>query len=201
MMSDPILGGVVLKAASAGFPAVIRRIQADRWENSKAIFLKRMKRGSITARLGDRAAYNTWLYFRAAADGAAARNLELIAQAVRSDIDEPTLIAEDMKRVMDALATLTREEAIILGTAVRAVGMHERGELEGDKVWIYIRDTMVANPLFGSPAAFGAHAYALIRTGWIVPVSTYGGESLQPTPRLSVVARMVDFNDPDVVAP
>lgn len=196
---DPLSTGL-MGIAKAAFPAAIKKFRAEQFEKARVILLKRMRKGSVGPMVDDKAAYHVWLYFRAAADGAATRNLELIAQAVVSDINDPTLISEDLKRVTDTLSSLSREEAIIIGTMIRAMRLVDAGEFTPDQVWPYTKEQLTGqDALFDDIHEFATHAYALLRTGWVVPISAYGELVLRATSRLAAVGRMVEF-DEDVTA-
>jgi len=90
------------------------------------------------------------------------------------------------------------------GQACEAGGVGADAEIArraAGHIWAAVLTRLKDSPLFSSSDDVAADGCALMRTGWLRSTSGYGFLGTVPTPRFDFVTRMVDFNDPDVVAP
>ncbi|MEJ0022857.1 MAG: hypothetical protein WDN76_05030 [Alphaproteobacteria bacterium] len=114
-------------------------------------------------------------FYMATAQGAAFRNLRIIAQVLANKTAGPKSRPDDFIMWTDALKGLLPEEAILLATLLK----NDRdlaSERNNGKVFQATRDALVGADLpFGSPEEFVAVCGALMRTGFVVALSAWGG--------------------------
>jgi hypothetical protein len=113
---------------------LISEIFKKRIEAAREIALGEMRRGerfqSYVAH-GDEIAAVVMKYLECARQGAARRNLRLMARIMRGQMATRSLYADEFLRFADILASLNREEVCFLGTAYRA----RRKILGRDRNW------------------------------------------------------------------
>jgi hypothetical protein len=78
-----------------------------------------LSRGKFWAITDDKAAAAMWRYLRAAMEGAARRNLELLAEALVSGAVDPEFAPDEFKRQADRLDGVSRKEIIVLAAFLR----------------------------------------------------------------------------------
>ncbi|MBY3136740.1 hypothetical protein [Rhizobium laguerreae] len=154
----------------------LRALMQKRASNARDVLLHEIRRGNtpIEFHNADEAAAVTYRYMRAAEEGAARLNLQLLAGVIVGSAEGPGLYADDFLRWADVLAGLRREEVIVLGVMQRV----QTGETpiedpaQNPPLAFWLACTGILEQQYGlRPAASTSHAHALLRTGLVQLVS------------------------------
>lgn len=129
----------------------------------------------------------THAYFRAADEGAAQRNLRILAQIAAGQAFKDALNSADFLSWTAILATLTREELIVLGSVVRVVGpKFEMLRPATGETWIAadaVAEICVPEHIPVREEVESCLS-SLPRTGLLLTSSVWGGTGYWPAPRL-----------------
>lgn len=192
-MSEPFLPAIVTTLIKVGLPAAVRQYQAAQAQVAEAALLRAVSKGKTWAISDDKAAAAIWRYQRAMMEGAARRNLELLAEALVNFAADPEFVPNDFLRHADALASLSREEVLVVASFMRA------RRLLGDQASVpqLWEEAIAAGKRYGfrDEADFEAHAAPLARTGWLVPDSGFSFFGYRVGPAFSTIERIVDWDD------
>jgi hypothetical protein len=195
-MSDLITVGTLFKA---GAGEVFRRLQAHRLEEARRILLKRLGRGEHWAILNDEAAAALFSYIRAAQEGAAGVNLDLLAQAIAGNENERTFAPDEFRRWARIISELTRDEVLVLAGLLKADIQAQANGKSGDgsqNVGDLCAEAMAGpGKPFKAQGEVRACLSALIRTGFVELVSYYGTMGFIPTSNLHAIARVISFEE------
>jgi hypothetical protein len=138
-------------------------------------------------------------YLRAAREGTARLNLRLLAKAIAGKLRSGNLVADEFLQYAEVLATLTRDEIILLGTMYRYLKAPPRTGFQDP--W-----TLTLRELTGSGLEhefiFTVAAKAL-RSGLLYPMfgagglggGQYGALSFRVSPLFAELGETVDFDD------
>ncbi len=158
--------------------ALLRHFLKDRLEAAHAILIAEVRRGSrdITDPEIEEAVSIAYRYIRAAREGTARRNLRLMARVIAGQMEFGALVADEFLRHADTLASLRREEVILLATVCRNLTKPDVPDEEKryGKTFISAGPELIPN-LFPTADDFSAAAAALTRTGYLVPHPAMGG--------------------------
>lgn len=182
--------GLVIKAFLAAGKMAYAELQRKRLEAARQIVLKRLKAGKWWVITEDQGAAALFAYLRAAEEGAARRNLELIAEVLVNGGADPDFDTNEFRRHARHLAELSREEAIALGIMMKAdelVVDHKKDPWRPLAAFAVDR-----SGAFDSPEHFSEVLAGLMRTGYIRPLSLYGTMGFYPTREVERLARLVD---------
>jgi hypothetical protein len=116
-----IPGGSVSQATIVGY---FRR----RHEMARDILFEELRHANISdtqAALEDEAIAVIIRYLRAAQEGVARLNLRLLAKAIAGKLRSGSLVAEEFLRYAEALASLSRDEIIVIGAMYRVWAAHQ----------------------------------------------------------------------------
>lgn len=184
---------IIGKAFDEVFSKAMEAYLAKRRDQAREILLKRMAQGRPWLAIDDKEAFMVMRFARAAAAGAAVRNLELLADAVVTGEQDKALTIDEFKRQADNIADLSWEEIIILATVLRHLAKMDAVGAE-DFQWPEIR-SQIAGPshFFLTTRDLDDHAGSLTRTGYLAGVSAYGSLNYRPTARLRALSRLVDL--------
>lgn len=178
---------------------------AERTKMAREAIWREMAKGKVWAIADDKAAAMALQFLRALEEGAARRNLNLLAEAMFQAATEPTFAPDEFKRHADHLATLSYEEIFVVAAFVRAASelpslgpdFLPRNALFVadwiDTIWKVVRQRLMTSALFRTEDDVEANCASLIRTGWLAPVSGFGAMLYRPTPRLAAMARLIDW--------
>jgi len=188
--------------AGVALSVILEGIMAKRRDTARAILLDELKN---TARAPEAAEVEEsvailYRYARAAQEGAARLNLRLLAAVYAGQVHTRTIVADDFLYYADMLASLRRDEVVLLGTLLRmsstsdgAGGMVDPQRLQALAIGALVPD------LFESASDYLAAAAALQRTGLIGAIAM-GGEigsgsvlSYGPTSRLTKLLALIDI--------
>lgn len=160
------------------------RLVSKRLETARAILADELRAGEKTLDdVGDieEAAAITYRYARAATEGAARLNLRLMAKVISGQAYMGNLVADEFLYYADILASLRREEVVLLGTLHRLwhssdiVVSEEAGHTSS--VWKQMEAELVPVP-FPSNDSMRATAGALTRTGLLMTGLTWDDTGL-----------------------
>lgn len=189
-----------------GLQAALERVMRRREEQAREVLLDELRRGRRTeyeAASEDEAAAVLFRYLRAAQEGAARRNLRLMAQVIRGQLESGHLVADEFLYWSETLATLTRQEISFLGLMIK---VDREGDISGKPKtafarWPDVVEGAIHQGLYSSEedalmAATALGRFALVR---IISYSvTSTGHSPQvsagtPTDSLWRLAELCDF--------
>lgn len=205
-MTDPFLPPIVLKAFEAIGKGLFAHLQRDRLEKARHILVRRLAKGEYWAITDDDAAAALFTYLRAAEEGAARRNLEVIADLLATGAAEPTFAPNEFRAQARQLADLSRDEALALATLIRAhfnpataypdKADNSRGGFNPWELASYRIGEAGIPPTFKSRDEFWEACSGLVRTGWVKPVTgpAVGSIAYGPTGGLAKIARLVDLD-------
>jgi len=178
-----LAGGSV---AGFAFGGLVSRVLQRRVERARAIFLEELKRGEKTLPLDqiDEGVAIAYRYFRAAQEGAARLNLRLMAKVIAGQARQSALYADEFLRHADVIAGLRREEVILLGALQRHWNAPEtRAIADDDRMGAvhHLLETELIPEPFADASELAAMQSAVLRTGFLSGVPTFGGAIYRPT--------------------
>ncbi len=183
-----------LPGASTG-GAALERLLGRRRRMAQEIFLHELRCGDrhlLGAEDVDEAAAMLFRYLRAAQEGTARLNLRLMAKIMRGLTAERPIYADQFLRYADLVASLTREEVILVATLyAKAKDLKDRPGRRQEALTL-AKGELVPR-VFDSEDRFYAVMAAASRTGLVIT----GGWSDQfcTTPLMDDVARFVSFRE------
>lgn len=193
-MIDPIVPPVVTAVLKAALPRAVAAYQASQAAVARDLLVKRIARGRPWAVHEDAAAAALWRYMRAATEGTARLNLELLADALVNGVAEPTFAPDEFKQQADRLESLTREEIFVVAAMLRVRNVPAA---DGEAAHVTRYNAAIQEALgmgvFQDQGDVTACMASLTRTGWVAPSGGFGFTGHSPTRALDAVARLVDF--------
>jgi hypothetical protein len=126
---------------------------------------------------------------RAAWEGKSRINLRLLAKAIRGQLQIGNLVADEFFLHADALASLSRDEIILLATMLRVAA--QAAPLNG--LWMACMSQL--KMIGWSPEKISAVAGRSLRSGFVTTGSGFGGFVYAPSPMLFDVCKTVDFDE------
>lgn len=203
VVSDAITGFASGGASTGGAVAgiLLSRLFEKRLETARDILTEQLSRGDKTlsdvAELEEVVAI-TYRYARAAQEGAARLNLRLMAKVIAGQAHLGNLVADKFLYYADLLASLRREEVILIATLRKnlhsdAVKQVDEGKQAGRAQTVTIEELVPS--LFKSSEHLKAVASATTRTGLVVAESLLGGMAYVTTPLLDTLLSVASFED------
>ena len=197
MVTLPIAKEISEKIVDGLVSGALQHLLRKRMEDARRRLIRRLERGQTWAWTEDESAAALFGYFRAAQEGAARINLELMADAFANGATDATLSSDVFRRHSQMLASLSRDEVLFLAGLDKAEHERARANSEVDQLvtgWVR---------LYNSPSSYGvpdsvdiyACAPALLRTGWLSAASAFGGLIYEFTATFNEVRRLVDFEE------
>jgi hypothetical protein len=174
--------------AGFGVAGLVSSLLARRAETARDIIIQEIRRGerlmtSMEIEEGVAVAYR---YFRAAQEGAARLNLRLLAKVIAERARLGNLVADEFLADADILASLRRNEIVLLATMYQA----GHNTLLGDpREWA--EKQLIPTP-FADKEELMATAGAVVRTGLIRTESGYGSIDYSLT---HLIDRLVSLAD------
>lgn len=155
-------------AGSAASLAVWQKLTASRVEAAREILVDELKRGQKTIFdvPEDELAAVTFRYARAAVEGAARLNLRLLAAVAAGQIEGSGLYADEFLRHADVLASLRREEVLLLGAFLHVTKSVPAETAAADEIWQAVKGRMDGNHGLTEVQA-RALAVSCMRTGYL----------------------------------
>jgi hypothetical protein len=191
--------------------AVIGRYFRRRGEQARDILFEELRRANISdaqAASEDDAIAVIVRYLRAAREGAARLNLRLLAKAIAGKLQSSGLVADEFLQYAEALATLSREEIVVLGAMYRhwkahrnlAVQEREAAGRDVDPWELTLRELTAPGMTEELISTVAARAQ---RSGLLYPMfgrvgqvaGRYGNLSFRVSPLLIDLGMTIDFED------
>ena len=182
---------------------VAEQIRRKRLETGVQALRERMAKGAPWAFRDHEAASLIFDFLRAAEDGTAKRNLDIMADLIANGLCEQGLTEEAIRHLMKTIASLSYDELRVLAAFVRAVqGLSPPGD--GGPPDAFQRTAEIWEAVWKGLGRAGetapsmevfARAGALQRTGLLVAHSAFGGIVYGPGPALLDIERLSDVVD------
>lgn len=132
-------------------------------------------------------------FSKAVADGAARKNLRLLAQIIAGLKRNKALDPDKFRKWASILEQMTRDELMVIGKAIAlSRKINEAGDKPSFDFFSILQEEMKA-------AGYGKEVYSLYasvsRTGLLVPVSAFGGLNYTPSPWLDELGRLASIEE------
>lgn len=184
--------------ATAGAP--IRALLKKRLQAAREVMLEEARGGrSFTTEQDLESGVAMVLrYLRAAEEGAARRNLRLMARVMSGMAESDGLYADEFLRWADIIASLSREEIVVATTLLQmereqgALGT-EPGNIAAQAMITTVDRLVGPGKVFSIRAELDQSLASLTRTGLVVPTSGWGGIFYLTTPRMAAFANLSDL--------
>lgn len=181
------VGGVLSVAVGSAVQRLIRR----RMETARDILIEEVRLGEKN--LDDAAQVEEMVacmlrYGRAAEEGAARLNLRLMAAMLNGVVGATPMYASDFLQLSSILASLRREEVIVLSICLKwkADGHDEFISVD------YLRDSSVST-LFRDEAEIIGVMCSILRTGFVASLPGWDANIYQTTPLFDRLCALVDI--------
>lgn len=190
--------------AGAAISAAIDRLMKSRQERARQILLEEIGSGARAPNdPGDIDEFVAiiYRYLTKACEGAARINLRLMARVMKGQLEDGGLYASEFLRYSELLASLTREEVILLATRYRCAKSFRAAHPRTDWSDTSMINKEVATALVPSVFPDAQHIQyaltALQRTGlvWPAAATAGGGFVWQDTPLLEKIASLARLED------
>jgi len=191
---EPLLPQVLSAVFEAAFSAVLKGYQEQQASIARNAIVRQLERGKPWAIADDKAAAAMWRYLRAAREGTARRNLDLIAEALIGGATDPEFAPDEFKRQADRLEGVNQREILVLAAFLHAVLHTPESErnLFVDQHEAAVKRAMETG-LFHSEEEVDTWMASLVRTGWVAPFNGYGHSGYRATSELLRLSNLVDF--------
>jgi hypothetical protein len=188
---------VAIDLAPGLLGTAIKEYLRQRAEEARLVLLDEVKKANIDAANAaskDDAIAVVFRFERAVREGTARLNLRLMAKAMAGSLHIGTLVADEFLLYADALATLSRDEIIVIAAILRE---HRRRrsllQNENGDTWWRARIALEAEGWSSDRA--GTAATRAQRSGFIRAFQVQDYPTFQPTVMLVDLGRTVDFED------
>jgi hypothetical protein len=175
---------------------VLGSILKKRSDSAREILLEELSLGQKTihdtGQLDELVAI-TYRYFRAAQEGTARLNLRLLAKVIAGQAHLGNLIADEFLYYAELLASLRREELILIATFQRV--SRRLNETEAHKIWEPAAEELVPK-VFPDEGLMRAAATACTRTGLLMTEASMDDIGFfSPSPLLDKLLRLASLDD------
>jgi hypothetical protein len=177
--------------ASAGLKAYLQR-GIDKGRNLLLDELTRGDKLPAQAAANDDTVAVIYHYFRSACLGTARVNLRLLAQGIAGRLRTDTLIADEFLPHAEALASLSRDEVILLAT-MYAVQSRFGDTPPLNEMWQPTVQKLEASGW--SKDHVQAVAARALRSGYVLAVSAWDALAFRPSPQFLELCKTIDFAD------
>jgi hypothetical protein len=195
--------GVALVGGAAAAGGAVSRYLRRRLEAARDILLDELRHAGTTsaeAASEDETIAVCYRYSRAALEGTARLNLRLLAKVIAGKAAARNLVADEFLQHAEALATLSRDEIIVIGTMYGAWAEQTKQAREhpatfpqGINPWAAAkRDLAQAG---WNEGRTGTAATRSQRSGLLVAKSGWGAMVFEVSPLLIDLGKTVDFTD------
>jgi hypothetical protein len=178
--------------------AGLQKLLGRRAQVARDILMDELRRGNVTPAtmvLEDDAAAFIFRYIRAAEEGTARLNLRLMAQVIAGQHQHPTLTADEFLYHASIVASLRREEIILLGTVLRhwLANGHELDGVVRNRSALQAAKAALIPSHFLNDDELTATMAAITRTGLLVPGSAFGSIAYNVSPLLERLNALASF--------
>lgn len=197
------LVAVAKAAAEVAVPEAVRAFFEKRQRVAFDILIEELRTAKVSpdeAAARDEVAAMFVKFYHAMAQGAAFKNLRLIAKILAHKAAHVGERTDDFLMWADTIAGLLPEEAVLLAALHRHYADARARKKEPDKIhnqaMITLQQELVgARKTFATKEQLEATGTALTRTGFVILVSGWGGGmSFSPAPRLDELARLASLD-------
>lgn len=187
-------------AAEVVIPESMKRYLEGRKKRSFDILVEELRIGNVDpeeAAARDEVAAMFVKFYQAMAQGAAFRNLRIIAKILAHKAADPKERTDDFIMWADAIGGMTRDECIVLATLLRIGKIQSRDTglpptLNTHDVFKVARIELCgAGKRFSDTQSYYATCSAMVRTGLVIPASGYGSIEYVLSIRAVDLANMV----------
>jgi hypothetical protein len=134
-------------------------------------------------------------FFQAAMQGAAFRNLRVIAQVLAYKTKQEDPSQDDFLMWADAIGGLAPDEVVFVATLLRETVAAEEREVGADAACIAAHNATRAILFDDNPSAMLMVGSSTQRTGLVVSLSVFGGNRYQVTSKMRRLADMARLNE------
>ena len=194
-----LLPGIPFNAAARGLEDVLTRVIGQRLKTAHQLLLEELKSGdavlSDVSQIDEMAAM-LFRYMRAAQEGAARRNLCLMARAIKGQAHQGNLKSDEFLYYADIISSLRREEVLTLGTMLRHHSSKDWSLLEKQERMVKIQEASFSDlspTVFTRESEFVSTLGALTRTGLLMVHPTLAMKHFRVSPLLLRMEKLVGF--------
>lgn len=189
---------MVADAVAGGIPGRLLKIRGDL---ARDTLLERVNSGDVTIETAaeqDEAAAIIIKYLSAAANGAALRNLKLLADVAAARLRSKPVSADGYIHTADMIASLLPEEVFFLGELAESarypISDTLEKDLEGPRARLFHQKILGTHPALMSSDDIHLVGVALGRTGLVKQSRIIGGAmGFAPSRRLLELVKLADF--------
>ena len=196
----------VAALGGAGLSAVAAKLLRKRLETARQILLEELRKGEKSLYDLDEVdalAAITFRYARAAQEGTARLNLRLMAKVIAGKAQAGPLVADEFLAWADVLASLRREEVVLITAFGKAVDEWRENPQEEPRkgrssmdLWKIVESRLVPD-VFPNRQWMRSAACASLRTGFLISSSGLGGGEgyFFVSPLFDELRKTVSFQD------
>ena len=181
----------------------LARLMRHRREVAREILLRKLARAEINisdAEDQDEAAAMVFDYVEAARQGAARRNLLMLAGILAGRLAAPPIYASEFLRWSRILADLTTAEIITLGKLHSIYNNQRWATADGNKDYNglteHLKEVLIGDGIARNALDVYSILGALQRTGLVVySAGSFGGSWHLPTPSLDDLLKLIDIEE------
>ncbi len=185
--------------AGAGFALVAGQLLRRRAVHARDILLDELRRGerTLSAPEVDETVAVLLRYGRAAQEGTARLNLRLMAKVIAGQVQQKVLYADEFLRHADIIASLRREEVILLGALQRHWAAPAVQAMANDHDRMNEAKRLMLAELTPVPfidiVELAATEDAIVRTGFLAGTEVFGGTIYKPTRTFQRVCALISL--------
>lgn len=178
----------------------VSRLLRRRVERAREIFLEELRHGETTLPPDqiDEGVAIVYRYFRAAQEGAARINLRLMAQAIAGRARLSNLSADEFLRDADMIASLRRDEIILLAEMHRVWTSDWFKQMPEEKRYDALRtgvEQRLVPSLFKNSHDLRTTAAAVVRTGLVMTSTLWDGGAYRPTSKMERFVELAPLDE------
>ncbi len=176
---------------------------ADRLNEAGAILREEIRAGNVdvaTAAGENDGIGIVYSYMLAARNGAARRNLRMLAKVIVGQARRDRLYADEFNRYAEMLSRLSRDEIVVVGRYFALVQEELANRDDNDSeharsdAWNRLVDEMVPGEFPDRSHVENVCTLAMGH-GLVLAISAYGGLAYAPSPLMREISELVDFQE------
>jgi|CXWL01.1.fsa_nt_gi hypothetical protein len=192
------------KAAELVIPEAMRGFLGKRRRAAFDILMEELRTAKVNpeeAAARDEVAAMFVKFYQAMSQGAAFRNLRVIAKVLAHKAADATERSDDFIMWADAIGGLLHEEAVLLAALhrhyeqARIMKNNVANKVHNQAMLTLQTELVGAGKVFLTKDAFEATGTALARTGFVILVAGGGMMTFAPSPRLAWLAQLATLDD------
>lgn len=168
-----LAGDVALEASKGAAGALVEAALKQRRRAAADLLIVELRKGNIPLVPPDEAISAVLRYIRAADEGSARLNLRLMARVIAGKAFLGNLKADEFLYYAEALASLRREEIVLLATIHRIKTERQARDPNTpiEKIWNEVVEALVPS-LFATEPALRGSVMGCLRTGLLVDINS-----------------------------